>query len=1127
MRKRESYFEDQPLWYKDAIIYELHVKAFYDSSGDGTGDLRGLTEKLDYLESLRITAIWLLPFYPSPLRDDGYDIADYLNVHPKYGMMRDFREFLRQAHKRGIRVITELVLNHTSDQHFWFQKSRRAKPGSVWRDFYVWSDTPEKYSDTRIIFKDFETSNWSWDPVAKAYYWHRFYSHQPDLNYDNPHVQKAMFRVIDYWLSMGVDGLRLDAVPYLYEREGTNCENLPETYAFLKKLRAHIDSKFRDRMLLAEANQWPEDAVSYFGDGDECHMAFHFPLMPRIFMSLWMEDRFPIIDIFEQTPSIPEVCQWALFLRNHDELTLEMVTDEERDYMYKVYASDPSARINLGIRRRLAPLLGNHVRKIELMNFLLFSLPGTPVIYYGDEIGMGDNYYLGDRDGVRTPMQWSADRNAGFSKANPQKLYLPVIIDPAYHYEAVNVENQESNQSSLIWWMKRIISMRKRFKAFGRGTIDFLLTDNPKVLAFIRRYNDETILVVVNLSRYSQIVELDLSGFSGYTPEEVFSRNKFPVIKDSPYVLTMGFYDYFWFCLKKEEEILRFSDLFSPVPELQVSGSWDDIFQGKTREKLEEEILPQYITGCRWFGGKARRIRQIKIIEKITVGRNSSATHLLFIKVVYTEGLADVYLLPLSFLSGVEAEKIIEEKPYIIVSRIRTGKGDGIIFDGVYNDEFRKDLLLQIAGRHIVKGMHGQLASYPGKLFRILKGRELFDEKTVVLKAEQSNTAILYGNKLFFKLFRRLDEGMNPDLEVGRFLTERALFPQVPPFAGAIEYRVSGTEPVVIGILQAYVHNQGDAWTYAIDSVGRYFERALSKRKELKEMPNAPSSLVDVGSSQDVPVILQELIGGDFLEMISLLGKRTAELHLSLSSDREYPDFAPEPFSVLYQRSLFQSMQSLTKRVFQLLKKNLSVLPDDVKDESARILGYEKEIVGRYQVLLNKKISVTKMRVHGDYHLGQVLFTGNDFVIIDFEGEPARSLSERRLKKSPFVDVAGMIRSFHYAAYASLFKHMLFQSEDINELEPWVDLWYLYAGGVFLRSYLDTSKGASYIPKDPEDMHTLLNIFLFEKAVYEVGYETHNRHDRIMIPLNGRKRLLEDEPGQIRKQGKKRLSDMT
>jgi maltose alpha-D-glucosyltransferase / alpha-amylase len=462
---------DDPLWYKDAIIYQLHVRAFRDSNEDGIGDFRGLTEKLDYLQDLGVTALWLLPFYVSPLRDDGYDIADYTAVHPNYGTLQDFKTFLDEAHRRGLRVITELVVNHTSDQHAWFQRARRAAPGTSERDFYVWSDTPEKYPDARIIFKDYEASNWSWDPVAKAYYWHRFYSHQPDLNFDNPDVVKALFEVLDFWLEMGIDGLRLDAVPYLYEREGTNCENLLETHAFLKRLRRYVDEKYPGRMLLAEANQWPEDSAAYFGNGDECNMAFHFPVMPRIFMAVHMEDNYPIIDILDQTPAIPDNSQWAIFLRNHDELTLEMVTDEDRDYMYKVYATDPQARINLGIRRRLAPLLWHNRRKIELLNCLLMSLPGTPIIYYGDEIGMGDNIYLGDRNGVRTPMQWSADRNAGFSRANPQRLYLPVIVDAEYHYEAVNVEAQQQNLHSQLWWTKRLLQLRKSFQAFGRGSI--------------------------------------------------------------------------------------------------------------------------------------------------------------------------------------------------------------------------------------------------------------------------------------------------------------------------------------------------------------------------------------------------------------------------------------------------------------------------------------------------------------------------------------------------------------------------------------------------------------------------------------------------------------------------------
>lgn len=598
--------EIDALWYKDAIIYEVHVRAFFDSDGNGIGDFRGLTEKLDYLQDLGITAIWLLPFYPSPLKDDGYDIADYTDVHPIYGTLQDVRVFVREAHRRGLRVITELVCNHTSDQHPWFQRAREARPGSAVRNFYVWSDTTEKYKDARIIFKDFEHSNWSWDHVAEAYYWHRFYAHQPDLNFDNPQVRKAIFRVMDFWLRMGIDGLRLDAIPYLYEREGTNCENLPETHVFLKELRRYVDERYENRMFLAEANQWPEDAVAYFGNGDECHMSFHFPLMPRLFMSVYMEDRFPIIDILRQTPEIDASCQWAVFLRNHDELTLEMVTDEERDYMYRVYARDRQARINLGIRRRLAPLLGNHRRKIELMNGLLFSLPGTPVIYYGDEIGMGDNIYLGDRNGVRTPMQWSADRNAGFSRANPQQLYLPINIDPEYHYETVNVEAQRNNPHSLLWWMKRLIALRRRYKAFGRGTIDFLHPENRKVLSFIRRYEDEIILVVANLSRFVQCVELDLAEFLGLMPVEMFGRVDFPPIGELPYFITLGPHSFYWFSLEPQRVPGISTGGTSGdyiIPTLTVQGSWDRIVHSNGHQMLIK-LLPQYLQARRWFRSK-------------------------------------------------------------------------------------------------------------------------------------------------------------------------------------------------------------------------------------------------------------------------------------------------------------------------------------------------------------------------------------------------------------------------------------------------------------------------------------------------------------------------------------------
>ncbi|MGI0091661.1 MAG: maltose alpha-D-glucosyltransferase, partial [Nitrososphaerales archaeon] len=606
----DEYLEDDPLWYKDAIIYEVHVKAFYDTAGDGIGDFKGLTTKLDYLKDLGINALWLLPFYPSPLKDDGYDIADYFDIHPLYGVLRDFKEFMREAHRRGIRVITELVLNHTSDQHPWFKKSRAAEPGSRWRDFYVWSNSPEKYKDARIIFKDFEASNWTWDPVAKAYYWHRFYSHQPELNFESAFTQKSMLSVVAYWMKMGVDGLRLDAVPYLYEMDGTNCENLPETHVYLKRLRGFIDASFKNKMLLAEANQWPADAAQYFGNGDECNMAFHFPLMPRMFMSIQMEDRFPIIDILDQTPKIPEPCQWALFLRNHDELTLEMVTDEERDYMYRVYAKDRQSRLNLGIRRRLAPLLGNDRRKIELMNILLFTLPGAPVIYYGDEIGMGDNFYLGDRNGVRTPMQWSADLNAGFSKTNPQKLYLPIIIEPQYHYEAINVENQQGDTSSLLWWMKRLIAVRKRLKAFSRGTIEFLYSSNPKIISYLRKYNDQIILVTANLSGRTQAADFDLTQYTGFHPRDLFGGSIFPQVEKTSYRLTFSPYGYYVFSIIKEQKGPDPSKT-REVGEISVQKKIQNLFGGKPRDNLESLLFEEYLKTMRWFGGKSRTIRQI------------------------------------------------------------------------------------------------------------------------------------------------------------------------------------------------------------------------------------------------------------------------------------------------------------------------------------------------------------------------------------------------------------------------------------------------------------------------------------------------------------------------------------
>src|SRR5437763_413665 len=750
------------LWYKDGIIYQTHVRAFYDSNNDGIGDFQGLTRKLDYLQDLGINIIWLLPFYPSPLRDDGYDIANYTAVNPSYGALADFKIFLKEAHRRGLKVITELVINHTSDQHEWFQKSRRAKPGSPWRDFYVWSDTPTKYKDARIIFKDYETSTWAWDPVAKAYYWHRFFSHQPDLNFDNPAVHAALIKALDFWMDMGVDAFRLDAIPYLFEREGTTCENLPETHEYLKSLRAHVDKKYAGRMLLAEANQWPEDSLPYFGDSDECHMAFNFPVMPRMYMALAQEDRFPIIDIMAQTPAIPENCQWAMFLRNHDELTLEMVTDEDRDYMWRTYASDRQARINLGIRRRLAPLMQNHRGRIHLMNGLLFSFPGTPIIYYGDEIGMGDNIYLGDRNGVRTPMQWSADRNAGFSRANPQKLFLPAIIDPQYHYEQINVEVQQASPHSLLWWMKRLIAMRKRYRAFGRGTMEFLLPENRKILAFVRRFEEETILVVANLSRLVQVFELDLAQFRGMVPVELSGGTRFPEIGDRPYFLNLGPFAFYWFSLERQSV----EPIADEIPSLG-ARTLAEVFAERNRAALDQ-ALRLYLGTRRWFGGKARTIATIAVRERVELAAEAGV--LTIVDVEFTDGEPQRYLLPLAIVHARRAEEQ-EARATTTVARLRDG---ALLVEPIVDESFALALLDTIARRRQLKGNAGSVHGVPTRAFRELRGTGALHPQ--VLRGEQSNTAIVYGDRLFLKLFRRLEPGVNTDLEVTRFLSEETSF---------------------------------------------------------------------------------------------------------------------------------------------------------------------------------------------------------------------------------------------------------------------------------------------------------------------------------------------------------------
>jgi len=1109
-RKDAAVLEHEPLWYKDAIIYQVHVRAFSDSDGDGVGDFRGLTGKLDYLQDLGVTALWLLPFYPSPLRDDGYDIADYTGIHASYGDIRAFQTFLREAHRRGLRVITELVLNHTSDQHPWFERARRAAANSRWRDFYVWSDTPDRYQDARIIFKDFEPSNWTLDPVAKAYFWHRFYAHQPDLNFDNPAVQRAMLQVVDFWLREGVDGLRLDAVPYLYEREGTSSENLPETHAFLKMLRRHIDGQFADRMLLAEANQWPEDASAYFGEGDECHMAFHFPLMPRLFMAIRMEDRFPIVEILQQTPAIPDSCQWALFLRNHDELTLEMVTDEDRDYMYRVYARDPLARINLGIRRRLAPLLGNHRRRVELMNALLFSSPGTPIVYYGDEIGMGDNIYLGDRNGVRTPMQWSADRNAGFSRANPQRLYLPVIIDPEYHFETVNVEAQNNNTHSLLWWMKRLIALRKRYKALGRGTLEFLQPDNRKVLTFLRRYQDELILVVANLSRFVQYVELNLAEFRGMVPVELFGRTPFPPVGELPYFVTLGPHGFFMFALEPQHaEALSAprADGQVSLPVLQTAGGWEKMFQGKARAALEN-VLPAYMRARRWFGGKARPIKAAMIHEAVPVPLAGQTAYILLVEVQYLEGDPQTYVLPLAFTSGDHAARVRTEPAYAAVASVRTDNApeDGVLYDALAERDFSAALLEAIARRRHVRGAAGELVFSPTAAVRrrLTESIEGGLVEPSPVKAEQSNTSVVYGDRFILKLFRRLESGVNPDLEIGRFLTDRASFPHVPSVAGAIEYRVDRQEPLTLAIVQEFVPNEGDAWRYTLDVLRPYYDRAATDPDV--ELPLPPAPLLDL-AAEEIPQRATEIVR-TYLETAHLLGQRTAELHRALASDSRDPQFAPEPFTPLYQRSLYQSMRSLTRQTLLVLSRRSKDLPESLRPMAQQVLDAEGLILGRYRALLDRKIGAMRIRTHGDYHLGQVLYTGKDFTIIDFEGEPARSLTERRLKRPAVRDVAGMLRSFHYAAYAALFD--LAERGGISErpdalarLEAYARFWYLWVSVAFMKAYLAASGEAPFMPRGRPEAQILLDAHLLEKAVYELGYELNNRPDWVRIPLMG------------------------
>ncbi|MGF1477137.1 MAG: maltose alpha-D-glucosyltransferase [Geminicoccaceae bacterium] len=1088
--------DGDPLWYKDAIIYQTHIKAFFDSNNDGVGNFAGLIEKLDYIKDLGVTAVWLLPFYPSPLRDDGYDIQDYRRINPAYGTMADVRRLVREAHKRDLRIITELVINHTSDQHPWFQKSREAKPGSKWRDYYVWSDSDQRYSDTRIIFLDTEPSNWTWDPVAKAYYWHRFYSHQPDLNFDNPAVIDEVLDLLHFWLKLGSDGLRLDAIPYLIEREGTNCENLPETHQVLKRIRAELDAHYPDKMLLAEANQWPEDTRPYFGDGDECHMAFHFPLMPRMYLALAREDRYPITDIMRQTPDIPDNCQWAIFLRNHDELTLEMVTENERDYLWNTYAADRRMRINLGIRRRLAALMENDRRKIELMNSMLFSMPGTPVVYYGDEIGMGDNFFLGDRDGVRTPMQWSPDRNAGFSKANPQALYLPAIMDPEFGFQAINVEAQTRNPSSLLNWMRRMIMVRRSHPAFSRGSLDFLYPGNRKIFAYTRTLAGDTILCIVNLSRHAQAVELDLAAFKGRVPVELLGQNPFPPIGELPYLLTLPGHGFYWFALAEEAALPTWHQ---PIPEvlpelstLVAAEGWSSLVEGRARQELEQNILPTFAVTQRWFAAKDHRIEGIGIVRWGELETGGS-THLLSELEVTLEGGGEHrYLLPLDIAWG--EDQVASHAPLspFTLAKVRRGARVGALYDACAGAGIARSLLDGMAGRREIETADGSLVFKAGQLIDQV---ELPDDADVRrLGAEQSNSSIMMGNVLIMKLYRRLQSGVHPEIEVARFLTDVAGFENTPPLFGSLEWVDGEGNSTALAAAYGFVQNQGDGWQFTLDYLSKEAERQLLTAFADDDPAQA------VAGTEDFSV---------YLAYARTLGRRTAEMHRALATDTDDPAFAGEAVEGVDLALWTRLASEQAEDAFSLLERTIQGLEPETADLAQRVLAARDLVEDRFQTLASSSLETVKTRVHGDYHLGQVVVAGDDFFILDFEGEPARDANERRAKLSPIKDVAGMLRSFDYAAWTVAGSLEAQHGRHTDEVQSVLGRWLNSTSEAFLSAYMEAALGLISLPRQVDDASQLLDFYLMEKAFYEIRYEAANRPDWLHIPLRGLIALLE------------------
>jgi maltose alpha-D-glucosyltransferase/alpha-amylase len=1098
--RRKQAAGGDPLWFKDAVIYEVHVRAFFDGNGDGCGDFAGLTQKLDYIQDLGVNTIWLLPFYPSPGRDDGYDIADYHNIHPSYGTRAEFRAFVREAHRRNLRVITELVMNHSSDAHPWFQAARRAPPDSVKRNYYVWSDTPQRYAGTRIIFSDTESSNWTWDPQAQAYYWHRFFSHQPDLNFDNPHVLRAMLKVMDFWLRFGVDGFRLDAVPYLVEREGTSNENLRETHEIIKKVRAAIAGKYPDRMLLAEANQWPEDVRDYFGDGrDECQMAYHFPLMPRMYMAIAQEDRHPIVEIMEQTPDIPATCQWAIFLRNHDELTLEMVTSRERDYMYQSYAVDARARLNLGIRRRLAPLLENDPERIKLMNSLLLSMPGSPIIYYGDEIGMGDNFFLGDRNGLRTPMQWSPDRNAGFSRADPQQLFLPPIMDPVYGYEAVNVEAQTRDRSSLLNWMKRMLQVRKSSQAFGRGTLRFIRPGNRRVLVYLRQYGEDTILCVANLARSAQPVELDLAEHKGTVPIEMLGRAAFPPIGELPYQLTLPGYAFYWFRLSREAAPPPWHDeraAREDLPVLVLIEGWRSFFPesvapwrqelaASLRQQLEGRVVPGFLATQRWAApagpmpaaapaARGAGALGATLIDWVLPESNHRWLGSIF--EVRGGAQAGQYVVPLALAFEDTDEARYRKLLPSALARVRQHAATGVLADAAQDEDFCRAIIESIGAQRELPMAHGTLRCAPTTAFGRVSARQGTELPVVSAGAQGGNTTVRVGQSFFLKICRRLRPGVNPGVQIGRYLTEVAQFPYSVPLAGCVEYHRHDGTVCTLALLQQFVTNQGDGWDYTVNYLVRFLEERVT------HTPLPPDA------------------HGLYLALVRILATRTAQLHAALAAATTDPELAPEALTAADVNALRTRTHTAANAALEMLAERAAQLPAGAAADAAAALSRRAALLRSLTKEIGRAPKALKIRCHGDYHLRQVLLKRNDFVITDFEGAPQQSIEELRQRHVSLTDVASMLRSFAYARRMALQQCSMISAEERSGWEPQLDDWERQTRDAFLSTYDELARGSG-LYSSFEEMRPLLRLLELESACHDLQHELVSRPDWAWVPL--------------------------